>query len=70
MFQYAEAEDAKKALEQMNGFELAGRPMKVGNVTERSDVPIGPAGLDSDELDRAGIDLGTTGIVVCDTVAL
>ena len=26
---YAEAEDAKKALEQMNGFELAGRAMKV-----------------------------------------
>ena len=26
---YHEAEDAKKALEQMNGFELAGRAMKV-----------------------------------------
>lgn len=58
---YAEAEDAKKALEQMNGFELAGRPMKVGHVTERTDAPIGPSGLDSEELDRAGIDLGTTG---------
>ena len=61
LLQYAEAEDAKKALEQMNGFELAGRPMKVGNVTERSDAPVGPAGLDSDELDRHGIDLGATG---------
>ena len=26
---YQEAEDAKKALEHLNGFELAGRPMKV-----------------------------------------
>ena len=33
-----ESEDAKKALEQMNGFELAGRPMKVGQVTERADA--------------------------------
>jgi len=26
---YHEAEDAKKAMEHLNGFELAGRPMKV-----------------------------------------
>ncbi|XP_046999807.1 RNA-binding protein 39 isoform X2 [Schistocerca americana] len=55
------AEDAKKALEQLNGFELAGRPMKVGNVTERSDSAQGTSILDSDELDRTGIDLGATG---------
>ncbi|CAG9771168.1 unnamed protein product [Ceutorhynchus assimilis] len=55
-------EDAKKALEQLNGFELAGRPMKVGNVTERIDLQSqGPSLLDSDELDRSGIDLGATG---------
>ena len=36
--QFVESEDAKKALEQMNGFELAGRPMKVGQVTERADA--------------------------------
>ena len=35
---FVESEDAKKALEQMNGFELAGRPMKVGQVTERADA--------------------------------
>ena len=45
----------------MNGFELAGRPMKVGHVTERTDQPVGPSGLDSEELDKAGIDLGATG---------
>lgn len=59
-FQYHNAEDAKKALEQLNGFELAGRPMKVGNVTERLDVTTN-ASLDTDEMDRSGIDLGATG---------
>ncbi|RWS24727.1 RNA-binding protein 39-like protein [Leptotrombidium deliense] len=59
---FFDSEDAKKALEQLNGFELAGRPMKVNHVTERSDIIIqGPSILDSDELDRTGIDLGTTG---------
>ncbi|XP_070491839.1 RNA-binding protein 39 [Chironomus tepperi] len=55
------ADDAKKALEQLNGFELAGRPMKVGNVTERLDVTTHHASLDTDEMDRSGIDLGATG---------
>ncbi|KAE8740324.1 hypothetical protein FOCC_FOCC014172 [Frankliniella occidentalis] len=55
------SEDAKKALEQLNGFELAGRPMKVGNVTERTENAQGPSILDTDELDRTGIDLGATG---------
>ena len=63
IFQYDDAEDAKKALEQLNGFELAGRPMKVGNVTERADsAPVGPAGsMDGELLDRSGVDLGATG---------
>jgi RNA-binding protein 39 len=58
---FHDSEDAKKALEQLNGFELAGRPMKVNHVTERTDLIQGPSILDSDELDRTGIDLGTTG---------
>ncbi|XP_071037188.1 RNA-binding protein 39 isoform X4 [Parasteatoda tepidariorum] len=58
---FYDSEDAKKALEQLNGFELAGRPMKVGHVTERNDITQGPSFLDSDELDRTGIDLGATG---------
>ena len=63
---YTEAEDAKKALEQMNGFELAGRAMKVGHVTERGDGMGGTmlkssSGLDAEEVDKTGIDLGTTG---------
>ncbi|KFP00688.1 putative RNA-binding protein 23, partial [Calypte anna] len=35
--QFSEAECARRALEQLNGFELAGRPMRVGQVTERGD---------------------------------
>lgn len=58
---FHDSEDAKKALEQLNGFELAGRPMKVNHVTERTEIIQGPSILDSDELDRTGIDLGTTG---------
>ncbi|CAB1314442.1 unnamed protein product [Coregonus sp. 'balchen'] len=50
-----------KALDQLNGFELAGRPMKVGHVTERTDASTASSFLDSDELERTGIDLGTTG---------
>merc|ERR1719383_560382 len=56
---YNEAEDAKKAMEHLNGFELAGRPMKVGHVTEAG-VPVGPNHIDQDD-DRAGYDLGATG---------
>ncbi|CAG2174307.1 unnamed protein product [Oppiella nova] len=58
---FHDADDAKKALEQLNGFELAGRPMKVNHVTERQEMMAGPSILDSDEMDRTGIDLGTTG---------
>lgn len=58
---FADAECAKNALEQLNGFELAGRPMKVGHVTERTDVSMASSLLDSDELEHTGIDLGTTG---------
>ncbi|CAG2111146.1 unnamed protein product [Medioppia subpectinata] len=58
---FHDAEDAKKALEQLNGFELAGRPMKVNHVTERQEMMQMSSMLDTDELDRTGIDLGTTG---------
>ncbi|KAG8455443.1 hypothetical protein GDO86_001574 [Hymenochirus boettgeri] len=55
---FSDAECARRALEQLNGFELAGRPMKVGHVSDGgSDASI----LDSDELERSGVDLGATG---------
>lgn len=59
---YRNADDAKRALDKLNGFELAGRSMKVGLGTERSETSwAGPGILDSDEMDRAGVDLGATG---------
>jgi len=53
---YMEAEDAKKAMEHLNGFELAGKDMKVGHVTEQHQN----TSLDQDD-ERAGFDLGATG---------
>lgn len=61
VMQFHDSESAKKALDQLNGFELAGRPMKVGTVTDRTDLVQGPSYLDTEEMDRAGIDLGATG---------
>lgn len=62
---FFDPDDSKKALEQLNGFELAGRPMKVNYVTERtndsSSYMHSSSQLDSDETDRTGIELGTTG---------
>ncbi|CAF2420894.1 unnamed protein product [Rotaria sp. Silwood2] len=43
--QFAHAEDAKKAMENLNGFELAGRPIKVGHVTERLGEMTGSTGV-------------------------
>eukprot|EP00057_Strongylocentrotus_purpuratus_P001320 XP_001198098.2 PREDICTED: RNA-binding protein 39 [Strongylocentrotus purpuratus] len=59
---FHDAEDAKRALDQLNGFELAGRPMKVNHVTERNEQgQQAPSFLDSEELDKRGITLNTTG---------
>jgi len=59
------ADDGKKALEQLNGFELAGRPIKVGSVDEEEKSTSNTAGinrtLDSDDADRRGVDLGPSG---------
>ncbi|XP_071784882.1 RNA-binding protein 39-like isoform X1 [Asterias amurensis] len=58
---FHDADDAKRALDQLNGFELAGRPMKVNHVTERSENAQAASMLDNDELERTGIELTTTG---------
>ncbi|XP_055348892.1 RNA-binding protein 39-like isoform X2 [Paramacrobiotus metropolitanus] len=57
---FRDAQDAKRAMEQLNGFELAGRAMKIGHVTDRSDNAT-QGSLDYDDTDRAGFDLGPTG---------
>uniref|UniRef100_A0A914XAI5 RRM domain-containing protein n=1 Tax=Plectus sambesii TaxID=2011161 RepID=A0A914XAI5_9BILA len=55
-------DDGKRAMEQLNGFELAGRPIKVGPVTDQAPTVAGyQRHLDSDEMDRAGVDLGASG---------
>ncbi|CAL1695695.1 unnamed protein product [Somion occarium] len=48
--QYKRAEDAKMALEQMEGFELAGRTLRVNTVHEKGTVKYTP----QDSLDEAG----------------
>ncbi|XP_053558281.1 probable RNA-binding protein 23 isoform X2 [Bombina bombina] len=58
---FSDAECARRALEQLNGFELAGRPMKVGHVTDRADGGYDVSILDSEELEKSGVDLGATG---------
>ncbi|XP_069817721.1 probable RNA-binding protein 23 isoform X3 [Dendropsophus ebraccatus] len=58
---FIDAECARRALEQLNGFELAGRPMKVGHVTDKADGSTDVSFLDNDDLERSGIDLGATG---------
>ena len=53
---FREGEDAKKAVEHLNGFELAGRAMKVTEELDQNEAA-GPSLLNQ----RAGFDLGPTG---------
>ncbi|GCC45733.1 hypothetical protein chiPu_0029587 [Chiloscyllium punctatum] len=61
MDQFVESDCARRALEQLHGFELAGRPLKVGLVAERSDQDRETSLMDNEETDRSGINLGNTG---------
>ncbi|KAI8149312.1 hypothetical protein BJV82DRAFT_642019 [Fennellomyces sp. T-0311] len=54
--QYKNAADGKQALEKMNGFDLAGRNLKVGLVTEKTGT-VSYANLDDD--DSAGLALNS-----------
>ncbi|CAH3025789.1 unnamed protein product [Porites evermanni] len=57
--QFRDAEAARQAMDQMNGFELAGRPMKVGPVTERGDSS-SYSFLDDEEYEKGGVELNST----------
>ncbi|KAI7902219.1 uncharacterized protein BX663DRAFT_512159 [Cokeromyces recurvatus] len=52
--QYKNPSDAKQALEKMNGFELAGRPLKVGLVTEKPPVS-GSSNFNLDDEETEGV---------------
>ncbi|KAM9510396.1 putative RNA-binding protein 23 isoform 2-T2 [Guaruba guarouba] len=47
---FSEAECARRALEQLNGFELAGRPMRVGQLSDGPDLGAPPEGPEEPEL--------------------
>ncbi|CAO3615082.1 unnamed protein product [Cunninghamella echinulata] len=57
--QFKNVKDAKEALAKMNGFELAGRNLKVGMVTERA--PGAPNGFNTNTMD-GGLDDDSNGI--------
>jgi RNA-binding protein 23/39 len=67
--EFSNAEDGKKAMEQLNNFELASRPIKVSLfISEKSfDASAVPgvsaiiSNLDNDDLDRSGVPLGPSG---------
>uniref|UniRef100_A0A8D1ACM7 RNA binding motif protein 23 n=2 Tax=Sus scrofa TaxID=9823 RepID=A0A8D1ACM7_PIG len=54
---FSDSECARRALEQLNGFELAGRPMRIGHVTERLDGSTDITFPDGDQ----ELDLGSAG---------
>jgi len=62
---FVEAESAKKALDQLNGFEIAGKAIKLNSIGSEfdmfSNLAAAPSFLDNDAVERAGIDLGSTG---------
>eukprot|EP00116_Pleurobrachia_bachei_P000393 sb/3460655/ len=57
--QYRDPESARRAKEQLNGFELAGKPIKVGEVTEKLDnsLSMQTSVLDDEDTDRGGIEM-------------
>lgn len=52
---FRDAAAAKRAMEQMNGYALAGRPMKVNTVSERTDGSM--SFLDDEETEKGGIEM-------------
>jgi RNA-binding protein 39 len=58
---FVEPDGAKRAIDQLNGFDLAGRPMKVNHANERNvDIAAAAAAaatLDSNYIDMNGVDL-------------
>ena len=59
---FTKSDDAKRAIEQLNGFEIAGRPMKVANVTEKAGAETGGNEYNKlDDIDTKGVNMGASG---------
>jgi len=54
---FHDADAAKRAMEQMDGFELAGRPMKVNTVSERTNDAMSL--LDEERTEKGGIEMNS-----------
>ena len=59
--EYSTADSAKRAMEQLNGFELAGRAIKVGQVTEKGETAMVGSLLEDDDLEGGGIGMTSSG---------
>lgn len=60
---FTKSDDARRAIEQLNGFEIAGRPMKVANVTEKTTGAGGNEYNMLDDIETKGINMGASGRV-------
>jgi len=58
---FTKSDDARRAIEQLNGFEIAGRPMKVANVTEKTTGAGGNEYNMLDDIETKGINMGASG---------
>ena len=61
---FTKSDDARRAIEQLNGFEIAGRPMKVANVTEKTTGAGGNEYNMLDDIETKGINMGASGSYV------
>ncbi|XP_059807285.1 RNA-binding protein 39-like [Hypanus sabinus] len=55
---FADAECARRALQQLHGFELAGKPLRLSPVTDRWEPDPAVTVLDTEDTERPGISLG------------
>lgn len=58
---FTKSDDARRAIEQLNGFEIAGRPMKVANVTDKTPGTGGTEYSMLDDIETKGVNMGASG---------
>ncbi|KAJ3054361.1 hypothetical protein HK097_002025 [Rhizophlyctis rosea] len=57
--QYENADDAKVALDKMNGYDIMGRKIRVGHITDKTITPASLSGFSLDESEAAGFALNS-----------